>query len=98
MTTKSFHRPGRLLPPSAKRLRGRAILLRPGQAVDWHSTGAREELMIVLAGTVRLELGRAGRPRATSLRAGRCAFVPSATIHRVVNRTTRNAQYLYITG
>ena len=98
VTQRSLARAGKLVPPNAKRLRGRAIILRPGEAVEWHSTGAREELIIALAGTVRLELGRVVRPHTALLRAGRCAFIPSATIHRVVNRTTRTAHYLYVTG
>ena len=73
--------------------------LAPAQAVDWHSTDAREELLIALQGTVCVER-EDGRRRitATSLPAGQCAFLPCATIHRVVNRSRKAAHYLYVTA
>ncbi|MBI3088533.1 MAG: cupin domain-containing protein [Candidatus Omnitrophica bacterium] len=100
---RSCRRPGRLVPATARRLRSRAIRLRPGQVIDWHSTGKREELLIILAGTVHVEqedpdpdCGRGGRGRALRLTASHCAFIPSRTRHRVLNRSRHPARYLYI--
>ncbi|MBI3319373.1 MAG: cupin domain-containing protein [Candidatus Omnitrophica bacterium] len=99
MVRRSYRRAGRLVPPSATRLRGRSMILAPAQAVDWHSTDAREELLIALRGTVCVER-KDGRKRITtiSLLAGQCAFLPCATRHRVVNRSLRIAHYLYVTA
>lgn len=92
-------RPGKLVPPAARRLKSRAIRLRTGQAVDWHTTGVREELIIVLAGAVRLEVrASVRRLRTTSVSAGWCAFVPHRVWHRVVNRSARPAHYVYVTA
>ena len=75
------------------------MILAPDQAVDWHSTGVREELLIALQGTVCVER-QDGRRRiiATSLLAGQCAWLSCATIHRVVNRSRKTAHYLYVTA
>lgn len=83
-------------------MRAGAVLLRPGGVMDWHSTHAREELIILLQGTVRLDVGRAeGAPEAVQalpLQAGQCAFVPARCTHRVVNRSRRTARYVYVTA
>ena len=95
----AWRRPGRLTPPHAKRLRARSMHLRPGEAVAWHSTGSREELLIALAGRLRLERRQSGRLLKTvSLVAGQCAFLPRRVIHRMVNHSPQSARYLYVTG
>ncbi|MBI2104740.1 MAG: hypothetical protein HYT90_04050 [Candidatus Omnitrophica bacterium] len=61
------------------RLRAGAVRLKPGGAMEWHSTRSREELLVLLAGQVGLEtegsrhrpstrVARSGRPRARALR------------------------------
>ena len=96
---RSYRRAGRLIPASAGRLRSRSVILKSGGLVDWHSTGAREELLIGISGTATLEY-RAGRRglRRAALAAGSCLFLPRRVEHRVVNRSRRMAHYLYITG
>ena len=78
--------------------------------MDWHSTRSREELLILLAGQVDLEAERPrpraspaqrrgasrGRLRRVALRAGQCAFLPKRTLHRVINRSSADARYLYV--
>ena len=67
--------------------------------MPWHSTGDREELVIVLGGSVRLEARL--RPRhvsAETVQAGQCAFMPPQTLHQVVNRSKVAATYLYVTA
>ena len=88
------------MPPSASGLRSRAVVLRSGGVMDWHSTGLREELLLVIRGALQLEIEApsARRILRRSLRAGRSAFVPARTMHRVVNRSARSALYLYITA
>ena len=62
--------------------------------MDWHSTKEREELLVMLEGRVQLEL----QTSRMSLRAGQCAWLPPRTLHRVVNRSTTPARYVYVTG
>ena len=107
---RSYRRAGRLVPPASRRLRSRSMILKPGQSVEWHSTGSREELLIGISGTVTLEY-RACPPRQTQRRrdgprrirratlpAGGCLFLPHRIEHRVVNRASRMAHYIYLTG
>jgi len=73
--------------------------LEPGESVPWHSTGAREEVLIVLEGSLRLEYRRGrGAPRAMRLSSGFSAFLPQSVPHRVVNRSRRRLGYLYLTA
>jgi len=96
---RSFTRAGRLVPAGAKHLRGRSVVLRAGQAIEWHSTGPREEILIAVSGTMHLErCDGHNRLKTTRLMAGQCAFLPMKTRHRVVNRSTRMAHYLYLTA
>jgi mannose-6-phosphate isomerase-like protein (cupin superfamily) len=75
------------------------VRLKAGAVMDWHSTQDREELLIMLAGQVDLQrASRRGIARSIRLRSGQCAWLPSRTIHRVVNDSRRPAQYLYVTG
>ena len=67
--------------------------------MDWHSTRSREEILIALAGRVSLEVQSAAHvTRRIPLRAGQCVFLPTQTLHRVVNRSRAKAQYLYVTA
>jgi len=91
-------RSGRIVPTSARHLRGGCVALRAGEVMPWHSTGAREELLIPLQGLLRLEIETAGRRRRLALAPGHTMFLPRATTHQVVNASTRPARYVYVTG
>ena len=96
---RSYDRDGRLVPPQARGLRARAVTLKPHGIMDWHSTKAREELVIALAGDVRIEVAAPSRRiHHVPLRRGQCAFLPAQTRHRVVNRSGGRARYLYVTA
>ena len=95
----SYEQTGRLTPPDARSLRAGAVALDPHAVMDWHSTKAREEFLVVLSGQVVLEVGVSSKSiRRVTLHAGRCAFLPPATLHRVVNRATTQSHYLYVTA
>lgn len=95
----SYLREGRLVPKRPRGLRARSVLLGPGTVMDWHSTEQREELLIALAGTVRVEISRTkGAPAALVLRRGQSLLLPKATEHRVLNRSRSRSHYLYVTG
>ena len=94
-----LRRPGRIVPAAAAHLRGRLVFLRPGDMMDWHSTGRREEVVIMLAGRAHLEVrGDSRRVRVSDMRLGQSVFLPQQTVHRLVNRSARSARYLYLTG
>ena len=87
-----------MVPAQTKGLRAAVVVLQPGEVMDWHSTHAREELLVALAGRVRVEVRSAHRLRRLSLTSGMCAFLPRQTLHRVVNRSPAAARYLYVTA
>lgn len=65
----------------------------------WHSTGDREELLIILTGRLRVEAASsATRIRRLSVGGGEAVFLPKRTPHAVVNASNARATYLYITG
>ena len=71
--------------------------------MDWHSTRAREELLIALDGRLRVEVlasDRTPAPRARPipLKAGECLFLPRHTQHRVLNMSRSPARYIYVTA
>jgi len=95
----SYVRAGRLLPRRAAGLRAGAVALRPGEVMDWHSTKSREELLIALRGWLHVEIGRSrGAARRIRLKSGQRLFLPTHTLHRVVNRSSRQARYIYVTA
>ena len=95
---RSYRRPGRLIPKRSRGLRARSMLLPPEASVAWHSTGAREELLIGLAGEVLVEIRRARRVRRVALAAGWSLWLPPSLPHRVINASTTPVRYLYVTG
>ncbi len=96
---RSYARDGRLVPRQARGLRARAVTLKPDGVMDWHSTQSHEELLIALSGRLALEIEKAsGTVRQFSLTRGQCAFIPSHTKHRVVNRAKATVSYLYVTA
>ena len=96
---RRFTRPGKLVPPDTAHLKSRAMRLRSGGAVDWHTTGLREELLLAVDGRVEVELLVApDKIRRVTLEAGQSLFLPSQLTHRVINRSTRIAGYVYVTG
>ncbi|MBI4354209.1 MAG: cupin domain-containing protein [Candidatus Omnitrophica bacterium] len=96
VTQRSYRQPGRLIPPSARRLKSRSVRLSPGQEIGWHSTDDREELILVIRGAVSLQMR--DRRRSISLSAGRAVFIPAGAWHRVVNHSRRQAHYVYVTA
>ena len=93
----SYRREGPLGPRRAGGLRAGAVRLGPGEVMDWHSTRDRQELVIMLSGNARVDTRRsARRARRLTLRAGQCAFLPSRTLHRVVNASKADVRYLYV--
>lgn len=95
----SFGRPGRLIIAPKRGLRARSVQLPNGARMDWHSTEAREELLLCFSGSLVVSVkGAAHRMRRISLRVGQGVFLPRATRHAVMNPSKRAAAYVYVTG
>ncbi len=95
----SFGRPGRLIMAPERGLRARAVQLPKSARMAWHSTGRREEIVLVIAGSLVVAvMDCANRMRRISLSAGEGVFLPRDTRHAVVNKSAQAASYVYVTG
>ena len=95
----SLRKAGRVIPRRPRGLRAAVVILAPGDVMEWHSTGAREELLIALGGRVAVDVDVASRGRRrVALASGHSLFLPHRTRHRVINRSSVAARYLYITA
>ena len=99
VSVRSYNHKGRLLGASRRAIRAGSVKLRRNECMDWHSTNEREELIIMLSGTARIDLKNSHSKLVhVRLSAGRCAFLPKATTHRVVNMCSGTAHYIYVTA
>ncbi len=99
LAKRRFDVPGRLIPNPTDGLRARCVWLLPEEAMHWHTTGAREELILVLEGQVRVETKPPrGRAKAMQACSGQSVFLPKGTAHRIVNLSRKSASYVYVTG
>ena len=70
------------------------VHLNPGQNVSWHTTGQKEELLVILRGTASI---RYGTQTATPITVDGPAavYIPRDTGHMVYNNTTDVLEYVY---
>ncbi len=80
-------------PPQTAGMRSGVVVLPPGANVGRHSTGAREEVIVVLEG--RGEVRVAGDP-ALAVSAGTGAYVPPGRDHDVANLGDGPLRYVYV--
>jgi mannose-6-phosphate isomerase-like protein (cupin superfamily) len=80
-------------PPQTAGMRSGVVVLRPGASVGRHSTGEREEIVVVLEG--RGEVRVAGVPP-LAVEAGTAAYVPPRRSHDVMNTGERPLRYVYV--
>ncbi|MBI5623081.1 MAG: cupin domain-containing protein [Elusimicrobia bacterium] len=80
-------------PPATAGLRSGRVTLAPGQTVGRHTTGAHEEVLVVLRGRGAAECdGR--RPLSLSVRS--VAYIPPMTEHDVRNTGKTGLEYVYL--
>jgi len=80
-------------PPQTRGMRSGYVVLRPGESVGEHTTGKKEEVVVILAGSCRFSY--AGRH---SFRAGKSSiiYVPAHTRHDVCNTGKSILRDVYI--
>ncbi len=82
-------------PPETVTMRSGLVTLAPGRAVGRHSTGDREEALVVLEGAGRLTLAGGD---ALDLLPGCLAYCPPESEHDVLNVGPGLLRYVYITA
>jgi quercetin dioxygenase-like cupin family protein len=80
-------------PPQTAGMRAGVVVLAPGASVGRHTTGPREEFIVVLEGRGEV---RAEGEAALSVGAGMAAYVPPAQEHDVVNVGDHSLRYVYV--
>jgi len=79
--------------PHSAGMRAGLVTLPPGAAVGQHTTGAREEIILVLEGEGRVCLPDR---QPLALRAPMAAYMPPHQEHDVVNSGTARLRYIYV--
>ncbi len=93
MKTKKPLKRGQLFsPPITKKIRSGFQILKPGQSVGEHTTGNREEIIIVLKGTAML----LANGKKQKVKANNIAYNPPRTLHNVTNCGKEVLQYIYL--
>jgi quercetin dioxygenase-like cupin family protein len=82
-------------PPETAGMRSGLVTLAPGRAVGRHSTGDREEALLVLEGEGRLTVVDG---RAIDLLPGCLAYCPPESEHDVLNVGSAPLRYVYVTA
>ena len=80
-------------PPETAGMESGLVILAPGKSVGEHSTGAHEELLIVLEGRGEMKIV-GGKPQ--PVRATQAVYCPPHTSHDVTNTGTTPLRYVYV--
>jgi mannose-6-phosphate isomerase-like protein (cupin superfamily) len=80
-------------PPETATMRSGLVVLEPGKSVGKHSTGANEELLVVLEGAGEFRMEREILP----LVAGTALYCPTGRTHDVFNSGKTKLRYIYVT-
>jgi len=70
------------------------IILKRGKSIGIHSTGKREEIIIVLEGKAQVSIA----DKHFILKNGMVLYIPPNTLHNVKNIDARLLKYLYVTA
>jgi len=80
-------------PPETVTMRSGLVVLLPSESVGKHSTGAYEEMVVVLEGEGEMLLGDGS---ALGLKPHVVAYCPPGTEHDVRNTNDKPLRYLYV--
>ena len=78
---------------NAKKMRSGMIVLHSGEEVGAHNTNENEELIVVLEGEATVEI--VGQVF-LEVKSGSVAYIPSRTLHNVINRADSKLRYIFI--
>jgi quercetin dioxygenase-like cupin family protein len=79
--------------PETKGMKSGYVVLQPGESVGAHSTGAKEEAIIILEGALQVFVD--GNPVLTAEK-DRVVYIPPETPHDMKNIGTGVARYVYV--
>jgi len=80
-------------PPDTFGMKSGCLILRPGESVGEHSTGSREEAVVILRGSAEVFSG--GKALET-VEAPALIYFPPETAHDIKNADDTDLQYVYV--
>ena len=83
---------GWVTPESSKALRSRVEVLLPMEEIGEHTTGEREEILIILEGEATIQLDGED----ANLGTGFALFIPPKKVHNVKNLGQIPLRYMYV--
>jgi mannose-6-phosphate isomerase-like protein (cupin superfamily) len=75
-------------------LRSGFVVLKPKSSVGQHSTGKKEEILIMIKGSALISAGR----QVKRVKQDHAVFIPKNTLHNVTNAGKASLRYAYITA
>lgn len=91
-TKKLTTRESLIHPPQSEKLKSGCVVLKPGEAVGEHTTDAREEVLVVVAGTATIIVEQ----ESAEIQAPGFVYIPAQKMHNVTNRTETELKYVYV--
>jgi mannose-6-phosphate isomerase-like protein (cupin superfamily) len=79
--------------PETRGMRSGRQAIAPGAACGEHSTGAHEEVLVVLDGEGTARLGDGAE---LAVHGGQVVYVPPNTTHDIVNTGKKTLRYIYV--
>ena len=79
--------------PQTAGMRSGFVRLKTGQTVGWHTTGRKEESLVILHGSGEARIQ--GQP-ARAFTAPALVYIPPATRHNVANTGSELLEYVYV--
>ena len=79
--------------PQTKGMKSGCVVLAPGESIGAHSTGEKEEAIIILEGRVQVVLN--GAPACVAEQ-GQLVYIPPRTDHDMTNNGVSSARYIYV--
>jgi quercetin dioxygenase-like cupin family protein len=78
---------------NANKMRSGMIVLQSGEEICAHNTNENEELIVVLEGEATVEIVC---QVFFEVKSGSVAYIPSRTLHNVINNADSKLRYIYI--
>ncbi|MBN1792441.1 cupin domain-containing protein [Candidatus Woesearchaeota archaeon] len=79
-------------PPESRLLKSGRVVLQPGEDVGEHVTKNKEEVLLVLKGSMLLKKGS----EEIALKAGEVHYISQDVVHNVVNGSDSILEYVYV--
>ncbi len=71
------------------------VILRPGEDIGRHTTGEREEIIIIIKGNGEAEVNRRN---VLKIKANSILYIPPRTCHDIKNTGMEDLEYIFVTS